>query len=165
MERRGNQNIIVPVQMIVWKKRIAVSIIMLFVKVNALSTFLQSLLYVPVFIWKEQGCGIILKTPNEVKNLHWSTKEFTVLKNKLHSFVLRRGKLGWRRVWGHYWTSVSKRVRILYISIAMFFAYISFLRLFSLVCPHGSCLPFLPTAGAAASQTSTLVWPVFGHAY
>lgn len=65
MERKGDRNIIVPVQMIVWKIKIAVSIIVLFVKVNILNKFLQSLIYVPVFVWKEQGHNTTSKHPVE----------------------------------------------------------------------------------------------------
>lgn len=53
-------------------------------------------------------------------------------------------------MWGHYWTSVSERVRKLYICIALLFACVSFLRLFSLLCLPGTCLPFTHTVKAAA---------------
>lgn len=53
-------------------------------------------------------------------------------------------------MWEHYWTSVSKRVRKLYICIALLFACIPFLRLFSLLCLPGTCLPFTHTVKSAA---------------
>lgn len=74
MERRGGQNIIVPVQMIVWKIKIAVSIIMLFVKVNILNKFLQSLIYVPIFVRKEQGHNITSKASSKMKELAFINK-------------------------------------------------------------------------------------------
>lgn len=74
MERRGDQNIIVPVQMIVWKIKIAVSIIMLFVKVNIFNKFLQSLIYVPIYVQKKQGHSINLKASSKMKKLAFINK-------------------------------------------------------------------------------------------